>query len=79
MENWWHKPYRDMERKPMSLRKKEQLKVDIMGLKYLHAVCGVTSVERVRNEEVRRSVDVRENISDRVDQKVLNGLDRLSV
>ena len=51
----------------------ERRELEVMEIKCLWSTCRVTRVYRWRNEEMRRRVDVREQMNDRVDPKALEG------
>ena len=53
------------------LRVKERRKLDVMEMRCLRSMCGVTRMDRLRNEVVRERVGVDEKLSERVDRKVL--------
>ena len=45
--------------------------LEVMEIKCLWSMCRVTRVYRWSNEKMRRRVDVREQMNDRVDRKAL--------
>ena len=47
-------------------------KLKIMEMKCLRSMCDAIRFDRARKEEVKRRVAVRESLSDRMDQKILN-------
>ena len=49
----------------------ERHEVDVVKIKCLCSMCGVTRMDSWRTEVVRRKVGVSEKMSDRVDRKVL--------
>ena len=49
----------------------ERHKLDVMEVKCLGSMCEVTSIDRWRIEQVRSTVGVIENLSDRVDGNIL--------
>ena len=53
------------------LRVEEREKLDVAEMKCLRSMCGVTRMDRIRNEVVRDRVGVPERLSKRVDRKVL--------
>ena len=53
------------------MRVEERHKLDGAEMKCLRSMCGVTRMDRVRNEVVRGRVGVPEKLSGRVDRKVL--------
>ena len=54
-----------------NVRKEERNKLNVMEMRCLRSMLGVSRVDRVRNEEVRRKTGVGRKLSDRLDQKVL--------
>ena len=46
------------------IRMDERYKPDVIEMKYSQSMCGVTRMDRWRNEEVWRRLSVREKISD---------------
>ena len=53
------------------MKVEERNKLDVAEMKCLRSMCGVTRMDRVRNEVVRERVGVPERLSERVDRKVL--------
>ena len=53
------------------LREAERRKLNVLEMGCLRSMCGLTLWNRVRNEEVRRRVQVEKQLSERVDQSVL--------
>ena len=53
------------------MKVEERGKLDVAEMKCLRSMCGVTRMDRVRNEVVRERVGVPEKLSGRVDRKVL--------
>ena len=53
------------------MRVEERDKLDVAEMKCLRSMCGVTRMDRVRNEVVRERVGVPERLSKRIDRKVL--------
>ena len=53
------------------MKVEERNKLDVAEMKCLRSMCRVTRMDRVRNEVVRERVGVSENLSKRVDRKVL--------
>ena len=49
----------------------EKHKLDVKEIACFRSMCGVTRMESRRNEEVRRKVSVKEDMSERVDRKML--------
>ena len=53
------------------MRSAERRKVNVLEMKCLRSLVGVSRMDRVRNEEVRRRVGIEWELSSRVDQRVL--------
>ena len=53
------------------LRVEERRKLDVMEMRCLRSMCGMTRMDRLRNEVVRERLGVEEKLSERVDRKVL--------
>ena len=53
------------------LNVREKRRLDVMEMKCLRSMCGVTVRDRIRNEEIRRRVGVQINMSGRVERCVL--------
>ena len=53
------------------MKAEERNKLDVAEMKCLRNMCRVTRMDRLRNEVVRERVGVRENMSKRVDRKML--------
>ena len=53
------------------MRSAERRKVNVLELKCLRSLVGVSRMERVRNEEVRRIVGIERELSSRAYQRVL--------
>jgi len=54
-----------------SLKQEDRRRLDVMEMRCLRSIVGVSRMDRVRNEEVRRRAGVDRSLSERVDQKVL--------
>ncbi len=48
----------------------ERKRLNVMEMRWLRSVCGVTRMDRVRNEEVRRSIMVVKELAERAEQGV---------
>jgi len=59
------------------MKVEERDKLDVAEMKCLRSMCGVTRMDRVRNEVVRGRVGVPEKLSKKVDRKVLKWLGRV--
>ena len=53
------------------LNVREKRRLDVMEMKCLRSMCGVTIRDRIRNEEIRRRVGVQINMAGRVERCVL--------
>ena len=53
------------------MRSAERMKVNVLGMKCLRSLVGVSRMDRVRNEEVRRRAGIERELASRVDQRVL--------
>ena len=53
------------------MRSDERRKVNILEMKCLRSLVGVSRMDRVRNEEVRRRAGTEREFASRVDQRVL--------
>ena len=53
------------------MRSSERRKVHILEMKYLRSLVGVSRMDRVRNEEVRRRAGIERELANRADQRVL--------
>ena len=51
---------------------RDRKRLDVMEMKCLRSMCGVTRRDRVRNEEVHRRVGVHGTLSERMDKRVLS-------
>jgi Reverse transcriptase (RNA-dependent DNA polymerase). len=54
------------------LREDERRRLDVLEMKCLRSMCGVTRLDRIRNEEIRRRTREEKELSARVDQRVLS-------
>ena len=53
------------------MRSAERRKVTVLAMKCLRSSVGVSRMDRVRNEEVRRRVKMERELASRADQRVL--------
>ena len=53
------------------MRSAERRKVNVLEMKCLRSLAGVSRMDRVRNEEVRRRVGIEMELASRADQRVL--------
>ena len=53
------------------MRSAERRKVNVLEIKCLRSLVGVSRKDRVRNEEVRRRAGIERELASRADQKVL--------
>ena len=53
------------------MRSAERRKVNVLEMKYLGSLVGVSRMDRVRNEEVRRRAEIERELASRADQRVL--------
>ena len=53
------------------MRGDERRKVNVLEMKCLRSLVGVSRMDRVRNEEVRRKVGIERELASRADQRVL--------
>ena len=54
------------------MRMNERHKPNVIEIESLWSMCEGIRIDRLRNEKVRRTFDVRENITDRVDIYFVN-------
>ena len=54
-----------------SMRSAERKKVNVLEIKCLRSLVGVSRMNRFRNEKVRRRVGIKRELESRADQKVL--------
>ena len=54
-----------------NVKEEDRYRLNVMEMRCLRSMVGVSRVDRVRNEEVRRRAGVDKSMSDRVDQRVL--------
>ena len=52
----------------MGLKELQRKRLNVMEMKCLRNMCGVTRRDTVRNEEVRRRVGMDRSLADRVDE-----------
>ena len=55
----------------MGMRSAERTKVNVLEMKCLRSLVGVSRMDRVRNEEVRRRAGIERELASRADQRVL--------
>ena len=53
------------------MRSAERRKMNVLEMKCLRSLFGVSRMDRVRNEEVRRRAKIERELESRADQKVL--------
>ena len=53
------------------MRSAEKRKVDVLEMKCLRSLVGVSKMDRVKNEEVRRRAGIERELASRADQRVL--------
>ena len=53
------------------MRSAERRKVNVLEMKCLRSLVGVSRMDRVRNEEVRRRARIERELASRADQRVL--------
>ena len=53
------------------MRSAERRKVNVLEMKCLRSLVGVSRMDRVRNEEVRRRAGIERKLASRADQRVL--------
>ena len=53
------------------MRSAERMKVNVLELKCLRSLVGVSRMDRVMNEEVQRRAGIERELASRVDQRVL--------
>ena len=56
------------------MRSAERRKVNVLEMKWLRSLVGVSRMDRVRNEEVRGRAGMERELASRADQRVLDGL-----
>ena len=54
-----------------SMRCAERRKVNVLEMKFLRSLVGVSRMDRVRNEQVRRRAGIERELASRADQRVL--------
>ena len=57
--------------KARNMRSAERRKVNVLEMKCLRSLVGVSRMDRVRNEEVRRRAGIERELASRADQRVL--------
>ena len=57
-------------------RSSERRKVNVLEMKCLRSLVGVSRMDRVRNEEVRRRVGIERKLASRADKRVQLGMAR---
>ena len=58
--------------KAWSIRSVERIKVNVLEMKCLRSLVGLSRMDRVRNEEVRRRAGIERELASRADQGVLS-------
>ena len=53
------------------MRSAERRKLNVLEMKCLRSLVGVSRMDRVRNEEVRRRAGIKRELASRADQRVL--------
>ena len=53
------------------MRSAERREVNVLDMKCLRSLVGVSRIDRVRNEEVRRRAVIERELASRADQRVL--------
>ena len=53
------------------MRNAERRKVNVLKMRYLRSLVGVSRMDRVRNEEVSRRAGIERELASRADQRVL--------
>ena len=61
------------------MRSAERRKVNVLEMKCLRSLVGVSRMDRVRNEEVRRRAGMQNELASRVDQRVLRWFSHVKV
>ena len=59
------------EAEAWGMRSAERRKVNVLAMKCLRSLVGVSLMDRVRNEEVRRRAGIERELASRADQRVL--------
>ena len=59
------------------MRSDERRKVNVLEMKCLRSLLGVSRMDRVRNEEVRRRAGIEMELASRADQRVLRWFGRV--
>ena len=55
----------------MGMRSAERRRVNVLEMKCLRSLVGVSRIDGVRNEEVRRRAGIERELASRADQRVL--------
>ena len=58
----------------LGMRSAERRRVNVLEMKCLRSLVGVSRMDRVRNEEVRRRAGIERELASRADQRVLRRL-----
>ena len=53
------------------MKERERQRLNVFEMRCLRSMCGVSRLDRLRNEEVRERTGVRKELADRVDMNVL--------
>ena len=59
------------------IRNAERRKVNVLEMKYLRSLVGVSRMDRVRNEGARRKAIIERELANRADQKVLRWFEQV--
>ena len=59
------------------MRSAKRRKVNVLEMKYLRSLVGVSRMDRVRNEEVRRRAGTEMELASRADERVLRWFGRV--
>ena len=57
--------------KAWGMRSAKRRKVNVLEMKFLRSLVGVSRMDRVRNEEVRRRAGIGRELASRVDRRIL--------
>ena len=55
----------------LALKESENKRLDVMEMRFLRSMCGLTRLDRIRNEEIIRRMGVQNKLSGRVENFVL--------
>ena len=55
----------------MGLNAREKRRLNVMEIKCLRSICGVTVRDKIRNEEIRRRVGIQVDLSGRAERCAL--------